>query len=102
MTGMSARARCTFSDAFEKAVSTFEAGEAADFFTTSISDVYKESLRIEERLAAKRCMRNMRRLKPFFEGIERYSKSIEVLCNGTPFLPWIWARLYTCLSKALY
>ncbi|KAL1798027.1 hypothetical protein ACET3X_004633 [Alternaria dauci] len=32
----------------------------------------------------------MKRLEPFLNGLEAYSKVIEVLCNGTPFLSWIW------------
>ena len=32
----------------------------------------------------------MRRLQPFFDGLDRYSKVIEILCNGTPYLSYIW------------
>jgi hypothetical protein len=26
-------------------------------------------------------------------GMEHYSKVVEVLCNGTPYLSWIWAPI---------
>ncbi|KIW95377.1 uncharacterized protein Z519_03961 [Cladophialophora bantiana CBS 173.52] len=35
----------------------------------------------------------MKRVKPFLKCLEIYAKSIDVLCNGTPFLPWIWISL---------
>lgn len=85
-----AHAKRIFGDAFDQIRSVFEAGHATDFPSTTLADVYEACIKIEEKLAAKRSIHNMRRLRPFFEGIERYSKAIDALCNGTPFLPWIW------------
>lgn len=90
MVMITARARRVFRDAFDDISSDFEPNETASFARITLKDVCEASVKIEEKLAAKRRIRNMRRLKPFFEGIERYSKAIEPLCNGTPFLPWIW------------
>ncbi|KAH6663538.1 hypothetical protein B0J14DRAFT_683261 [Halenospora varia] len=42
----------------------------------------------------------MRRLMPLFSGLEHYSKAIEVLCNGTPYLPWLWAPIKLILKVA--
>jgi hypothetical protein len=42
----------------------------------------------------------MRRLTPLLNGLEHYAKVIDVLCNGTPFLPWIWAPLTLILRVA--
>ncbi|UNI24017.1 hypothetical protein JDV02_009797 [Purpureocillium takamizusanense] len=42
----------------------------------------------------------MRRLEPLFKGLQYYSQSIEVVCNGTPFLPWIWAPIKLILKVA--
>ena len=80
-------------EAFDETKSVFNANLARSFLSTDIRDVYEASLQIEKQLASKQRVCNMRRLRPFFEGIERYSKAIEPLCNGTPFLPWIWVRL---------
>jgi hypothetical protein len=30
------------------------------------------------------------RLEPFLKDLEQYSKLVEVACNGTSYLPWIW------------
>ncbi|EMD70132.1 hypothetical protein COCSADRAFT_53821, partial [Bipolaris sorokiniana ND90Pr] len=30
-------------------------------------------------------------VSPFLRGMEHYSKVVEMLCNGTPYLAWIWA-----------
>ncbi|KAI8722914.1 NACHT domain-containing protein [Fusarium sp. LHS14.1] len=40
----------------------------------------------------------MRRLEPLFTGLGYYSKTIEVLCNGTPYMPWIWAPIKLILK----
>ncbi|KAH8680543.1 hypothetical protein BX600DRAFT_636 [Xylariales sp. PMI_506] len=46
---------------------------------------------IEQELAARQRLRNLGRITPFLHALERYTKAIDVACNGTPFLPWIWA-----------
>ncbi|KAK6834117.1 hypothetical protein PG995_013848 [Apiospora arundinis] len=35
----------------------------------------------------------MSRIRPFLVSIENYSKALEVACNGTDYLPWIWAPI---------
>lgn len=40
----------------------------------------------------------MQRLVPLFTGLGYYAKSIEVVCNGTPYLPWIWAPIKLILK----
>ncbi|KAF2812552.1 uncharacterized protein BDZ99DRAFT_413355, partial [Mytilinidion resinicola] len=42
----------------------------------------------------------MKRIQPLLDGLERYSKVVEVLCNGTPYLPWIWAPIKLMLQLA--
>ncbi|OBR07060.1 NACHT domain-containing protein [Colletotrichum higginsianum IMI 349063] len=42
----------------------------------------------------------MRRLTPLLNGIEHYSKVMEILCNGTPFLSWVWAPVTLILRIA--
>lgn len=54
-------------------------------------DGVKDAIRqIEQQLAAEQKLRNFDRLVPFLDAIETYSKALEVACNGTPYLPWIW------------
>jgi hypothetical protein len=33
-------------------------------------------------------------------GLEHYSRVVEILCNGTPFLAWIWAPITLILRVA--
>ncbi|KAM0810766.1 putative NACHT domain-containing protein [Seiridium cardinale] len=61
----------------------------------------KAALDIESQLAARQSLRNMRRLMPLFQGLEHYAKVADVLCNGTPYLAWIWAPITLILRVAL-
>jgi hypothetical protein len=72
---------------FKQSVSS---SDARDFNNSKLEDVYKAARSIETQLAARGSLRNTRRLQPFFKGLEHYSKVMEVLCNGTPYLSWIW------------
>lgn len=37
-------------------------------------------------------------VSPFLRGMEHYSKVVEMLCNGTPYLAWIWAPVRLILT----
>ncbi|KAK4060673.1 hypothetical protein Trihar35433_10081 [Trichoderma harzianum] len=87
-------------EAFEELQRTVSPLEAKDFQNTTLEDVEKAALDIENQLAARKMLRNMRRLMPLFQGLGHYSQSIEVLCNGTPYLPWIWAPIKLILTIA--
>lgn len=87
---ISAQARLTLHDAFERFSQTVSVEDRRQFDSTMLEDVRGAALQIERQLAAQRSLRYMRRLEPFLRGLEQYSKSIDVLCNGTPYLPWVW------------
>ena len=56
-------------------------------------DVVDALLVIQKDLQGRRENRNLRKLYPFLQGLERYSGAIEVLSNGlSPYLPWIWVQ----------
>lgn len=102
--GKSQQAGLIIQDAFEKLqrdVSATSLKDAHDFQASKLEDIWIAARELERRLAERQCSRNMRRLKPFLDGIERYSKAVEVVCNGTPWLPWIWVRTapQTCYGK---
>ncbi|KAK8057086.1 hypothetical protein PG996_011023 [Apiospora saccharicola] len=61
--------------------------------TASLDDVKLAIQQIETRLAASQRLRNLGRIIPFIDALERFSKALEVACNGTDFLPWIWAPI---------
>jgi hypothetical protein len=98
MAAPSAQARLTLQDAFERFASTVAPDDKRLFHNTQLKDVRDEAMRIERQLRARRTQKNMARLDPFLRGMEHYSKVVEVLCNGTPFLPWIWAPVKLMLT----
>lgn len=67
---------------------------------TTLEDVRKAALGIETQLAARQSLRNMRRLMPLLAGMEHYAKVMDILCNGTPFLSWVWAPITLILRVA--
>ncbi|KAL7914862.1 hypothetical protein GGI35DRAFT_161583 [Trichoderma velutinum] len=72
--------------------------DRAQLKNLSLEDVQQAALQVEKQLAASQSLRNMRRLAPLFTGLGYYSQSIEVLCNGTPYLPWLWAPIKLVLK----
>jgi hypothetical protein len=97
---ISAPAAQTIKTAFEDLDRTITAADSRDFRATAIKNVRDAALEIERQLAARGSLRNMRRLMPLFKGIEHYSKVMDTLCNGTPYLPWIWAPITLILRVA--
>ncbi|KAH6867418.1 chromatin remodelling complex Rsc7/Swp82 subunit-domain-containing protein [Thelonectria olida] len=97
---VSTLARQTIQTAFEELQRTITPADAREFPVTTLDHVRKAALDIENQLAARRSLRHMRRLSPLFMGLEHYSKVVDVLCNGTPFLPWIWAPISLILRVA--
>jgi len=92
-TPVSLRARRIIQDAFEDLEQTVAPQDARQFGGTTLDNVLNAAREIENHLAARRSLRNMRRLVPLFKGMEHYAKTIEVLCIGTPYLSWIWAPI---------
>lgn len=97
---VSAAARQTIRAAFDDLDRTITPADSRDFRATTIQSVRDAALEIERQLAARGSLRNMRRLMPLFRGLEHYSKVVDTLCNGTPYLPWIWAPITLILRVA--
>ncbi|KAK7908792.1 hypothetical protein PG985_016095 [Apiospora marii] len=91
---ISPTAKSTISDAFTKLEATVAAGDLQTLKEMkTIEQVRDAALKIEAQLAARQKLRNLRRLLPLFQGMEHYAKVVDILCNGTPFLPWVWAPI---------
>jgi hypothetical protein len=86
-------ARQTIRTAFEDLDRSITSVDSRTFPRTTLQHVRQAALEIENQLAAKQSLRNMRRLAPLFNGLEHYAKVVDVLCNGTPYLAWIWAPI---------
>jgi hypothetical protein len=87
------QARLIFRDAFDRFKDIVTVDDARTFQSTTLQDVRNAARDLENQLGERRSLRNMRRIQPFLAGLERYSKAVEILCNGTPYLPWIWVGL---------
>ncbi|KAH8747114.1 NACHT domain protein [Hyaloscypha sp. PMI_1271] len=87
-------------EAFEDLERAISPTDSNDFGSATLESVQKAALDIENQLAARSSLRNMRRLMPLFSGLQHYSSAVEVLCNGTPYLPWIWAPIKLILKVA--
>ena len=88
----SAAPPASFSAAFERLRDTVTKDEARTFASTSMKDVWSTAKETERYLESRRKLRGFHRIRLFLEGIENYSKAVDVLCNGTPYLPYIWVR----------
>ena len=80
----------SFEKAFERLRVTVGKDDARSFNSTTMRDVWTTAKEIEKNLESRNSLRAFRRIQPFLAGIEQYSRIIEVLCNGTPYLPFIW------------
>jgi hypothetical protein len=97
---VSAQARHTIKTAFDQLDGTILPDDSREFSATTLEDVRKTALGIENQLAARKSLRNMRRLLPLFNGLEHYAKVVDILCNGTPYLSWVWAPITLILRIA--
>ena len=87
-------------EAFLRLRDSVTAVDARDFESTTLKDVWTMAIKVEQRLAARNSLRNLRRIEPLLQKLEHYSRPLDTLCNGTPFLPWIWAPIKLVLQLA--
>jgi len=85
-------------NAFKEFEHVVAVSDARRFRDTTIQDVQKACESIENELGSRGLLRNMGRLQPLLKGLECYGKAVETLCQGTPFLPWIWAPIVVILK----
>lgn len=88
-------------DAFRRFKDTVSSKDAYQFRDTNLKDVRDAAKDIEKQLATKGESRGLRWIAPLLNGLDHYSKAVEILCNGTPYLPWIWVLLYLTLSQII-
>ncbi|KAI0537717.1 hypothetical protein GGR58DRAFT_470502 [Xylaria digitata] len=87
-------AQSVFQRACDRFRSELSSEDAILITSTRKFDEVKLAIRqVEQQLAARQELRDFDRLAPFLDAIETYSKALEVACNGTPYLPWIWAPI---------
>jgi hypothetical protein len=88
----------TIADAFNKLKQSISEDDAYDFASTELKDVWQVVRDIDSVQRQRQSVQNLRRIEPLLRGIEKYAKVIEVLCNGTPYMPYVWACLSSIFS----
>jgi hypothetical protein len=83
-----------FETAYRKLKDSVSSADASAFQSTSFEEVWKTAGDIEKAHKARGNLRNMRRIAPYLNSLENYSNVVEVLCNGTPYLPFIWVCIH--------
>ena len=72
--------------------------DVLSFQRTELKDVWNAAEDIQKSQRQRGSLQALSRIQPLLEILERYSRVIEILCNGTPYLPWVWVSwaLYDC------
>lgn len=69
--------------------------DITDFQSTTLEDLKDEITTIQRTQAQRRGFRNLNKIRPFINGIEQYSKVIEVFVNAKPgIMAFIWVRTF--------
>lgn len=84
--------------AFHDLEQTITPGDSRHFSSTTLQGVRDAAVDIEVELASRQKFCNIRRLSPLLDGLDHYSNVIDVLCNGTDYLPWIRAPIKLILQ----
>ncbi|KAM3064939.1 hypothetical protein ACMFMF_011556 [Clarireedia jacksonii] len=82
--------QAVIAEAFEKLRRSVSEEDAHKFASTELNDVWSAIREIDSIQRKRLSAQNLRRIEPLLRGIEKYTKVIEVLCNGTPYMPYIW------------
>ncbi|OAP57410.1 hypothetical protein AYL99_08148 [Fonsecaea erecta] len=77
-------------EAFTKFEALVGANDARLFKATTLKDVREAARIIERDQSSRRSMRNMRRIEPLFDALDLLSGAIDTLCQGTPYLCFVW------------
>ena len=81
---------------FQRALARFKShlspAEQESFGFTSLEDVQKTIIQIQNTQGSQSQMRNLRRIKAFVEAMEQYGKVVEVFLNASSILAFVWVR----------
>jgi hypothetical protein len=86
--------KTTIADAFEKLQRSLSEEHRHSFESTELEHVWSEVRDIQTAQRKRQSAQNLRRIEPLLQGLEKYAKVIEVLCNGTPYLSFIWVSVF--------
>jgi hypothetical protein len=87
--------QAVIAEAFEKLRRSISEEDAHKFASTELNDVWSAIREIDSKQRKRLSAQNLRRIEPLLRGIEKYTKVIEVLCNGTPYMPYVWVCMHS-------
>src|SRR5438045_3995801 len=90
----------TIRHAFEKLEGALHPSDARLFRSTTLEDMRSTAKIIERDQEQRCCLRNLRRIEPLFQALGKFGAAIDVLCQGTPYLCFIWAPIKLLLQIA--
>lgn len=85
-----ARAKATIGKAFESFRESLAPEHRHTFVSTELQDVRDAVRDIQTSQRKRGSAQNLPRIEPLLEGLNKYATVVEVLCNGTPYLSFIW------------
>jgi hypothetical protein len=88
------------SEAFANFETLIRPDDACMFKSTTLEAVDKAIRIIERDQEQRRSMRNLRRIAPLLQSLAKFGGALETLCQGTPYLCYIWAPIKLLLQIA--
>jgi hypothetical protein len=85
-------------EAFKRFEEAIYPNDAKLFRNLKLEDVWNAARAIESNQSARRSLRNTRRIQPLFEALKTLGNVLEPLCQGVPYLSYIWV----CASLQKY
>lgn len=77
-------------EAFKRLEKAIYPSDARLFHSLTLRDVWDAARSVESEQAARKSLRNMRRIQPLLYTLGKFSGAAETLCQGTPYLCFIW------------
>ena len=90
----------TIRDAFERLESAVHSSDMRLFKSTTLEAVREAAQIIERDQSQRRTLRSLRRIEPLFQALRKLGGAIDTLCQGTPYLCFIWAPIKLLLQIA--
>ncbi len=90
----------TIQDAFEKLEAAVHPSDLRLLKSTTLEAVMEAAKIIERDQSQRRTLRSLRRIEPLFQALRKFGGAIETLCQGTPYLCFIWAPIKLLLQIA--
>jgi hypothetical protein len=79
---------------FDRILADFKSGlkkrDQENFRLTTLEDLEQTMADIQAEQHGKRRLQNLNRLKPFLEGLNQYGNVVDIFCNSSQLLPFVW------------